>query len=313
MASSEQTQKQPLVKIAVIGTGIMGSAVVRTLIAKGQKQVTVWNRTPEKAEQLVSIGATHAKTSIEAILASDIVLVTLVGDPDLQTSQRIFEAAEKELKGKYVVQLSSAEPYSTLDQEKWCKDRGIHFLSGAMMCSCSTLGTPTSVFYLSGAKHSFEYTKSTIELLAFPHYFGEDAGLAPLYDLAMLMTFFLGMQGHIYAVVAVQNYPGASLQTYTEETSKIVPLVLPYYLGIVTEAISSKGHTHDAKFWLPLSSTMSWFEMALNFCRKAGLTCREIEAAIEACKTVPESDRAKFGPSAIAAYVKKPATEKSVV
>ena len=41
--------------ISVLGLGLMGSTLVRTLVAPGH-QVTVWNRTAAKAEPLVALG-----------------------------------------------------------------------------------------------------------------------------------------------------------------------------------------------------------------------------------------------------------------
>ena len=46
--------------ISVIGLGAMGSALAHTLLQNGYS-VTVWNRTAEKAEPLVSAGAAIGK------------------------------------------------------------------------------------------------------------------------------------------------------------------------------------------------------------------------------------------------------------
>ncbi len=43
-------------KVAFIGTGIMGAPIAEHLISAGY-DVTVYNRTPEKAQKLVSLGA----------------------------------------------------------------------------------------------------------------------------------------------------------------------------------------------------------------------------------------------------------------
>jgi 3-hydroxyisobutyrate dehydrogenase len=62
--------------VAVLGTGIMGSAIARNLLRAGLA-VTVWNRTREKAEALASDGAEVADTPAGAAEASDIVLTML--------------------------------------------------------------------------------------------------------------------------------------------------------------------------------------------------------------------------------------------
>lgn len=67
-------------KVAVLGTGIMGSAIARNLLRAGLS-VTVWNRTREKAEGLARDGATVASTPAAAAASSDIVL-TMLADWD---------------------------------------------------------------------------------------------------------------------------------------------------------------------------------------------------------------------------------------
>ena len=48
-----------MIHVAVLGTGTMGSGVARTLLREGF-EVSVWNRTAEKAAPLAGDGATVA-------------------------------------------------------------------------------------------------------------------------------------------------------------------------------------------------------------------------------------------------------------
>ncbi|HET18995.1 MAG TPA: NAD(P)-dependent oxidoreductase [Chromatiales bacterium] len=63
-------------KISLLGTGLLGSAVVERLLAQGH-EVTVWNRSADKAAPLQGKGARHATTAAEAIAASEITLLYL--------------------------------------------------------------------------------------------------------------------------------------------------------------------------------------------------------------------------------------------
>jgi 3-hydroxyisobutyrate dehydrogenase len=66
--------------IAVLGTGIMGAAMARNLLA-AEIEVRVWNRTREKAEPLVDDGAKVADTPAEAAEGAGFVL-TMLSDAD---------------------------------------------------------------------------------------------------------------------------------------------------------------------------------------------------------------------------------------
>jgi 3-hydroxyisobutyrate dehydrogenase-like beta-hydroxyacid dehydrogenase len=66
-------------KIAFLGLGKMGSAVVKLLLKSGH-QVTVWNRSPDKAQALVSAGAKVASQPNEAVREAEVVFSMLNDD-----------------------------------------------------------------------------------------------------------------------------------------------------------------------------------------------------------------------------------------
>ncbi len=97
--------------VSVIGLGPMGQAMVRALMAGGHA-VTVWNRTPARADELVAEGARRAATPAEAIGAAPLVILSLT---DYQAMYDIFGAIESiesadVLAGKVIVNLSSDTP-----------------------------------------------------------------------------------------------------------------------------------------------------------------------------------------------------------
>lgn len=66
-------------KIGFIGTGVMGSSIVKHLLAVDYT-VTVYNRTKSKADELISLGAKWADSPAEVTEKSEIVF-TIVGYP----------------------------------------------------------------------------------------------------------------------------------------------------------------------------------------------------------------------------------------
>ncbi len=69
--------------IAVIGLGQMGSAIARNILKAGHR-LTVWNRSPDKADALVADGATLAATPGEATANAEIVVTMLANDAALE-------------------------------------------------------------------------------------------------------------------------------------------------------------------------------------------------------------------------------------
>jgi 3-hydroxyisobutyrate dehydrogenase-like beta-hydroxyacid dehydrogenase len=70
--------------IAVLGLGAMGRAIAQRLLEAGH-DLTVWNRTPGRDEELVSAGATRADTPADAVRGAEVVVTMLTDPPALET------------------------------------------------------------------------------------------------------------------------------------------------------------------------------------------------------------------------------------
>lgn len=69
--------------VGYIGLGIMGSAMASNLLRAGFR-LTVWNRTPSKADALVASGATHAESPARLASTSDVVCINVTDTPDVE-------------------------------------------------------------------------------------------------------------------------------------------------------------------------------------------------------------------------------------
>ncbi|GAA1864988.1 NAD(P)-dependent oxidoreductase [Asanoa iriomotensis] len=102
-------------RLAVIGIGNMGAALVKRLRAVGYP-VTVWNRTRETAEDVAArTGATVAGTPREAAGTSDVVFVSVANDAaDLAVHEGRDGIVAGLRRGTTVVDTSTIDPHTTL-------------------------------------------------------------------------------------------------------------------------------------------------------------------------------------------------------
>jgi 3-hydroxyisobutyrate dehydrogenase len=93
-------------KIAFLGTGLMGSLMAERLIQQ-QYDLIVWNRTTSKTEKLKQLGAEIASSPSYAIQKAELV-ITMLSDY-VAVSSVLFEK-EISYKNKTVIQMSTISP-----------------------------------------------------------------------------------------------------------------------------------------------------------------------------------------------------------
>ncbi|MFF0525110.1 NAD(P)-dependent oxidoreductase [Actinomadura nitritigenes] len=185
--------------LTLLGLGDMGTALARAWLAAG-RSLTVWNRTPGRAEALAAAGAEVADTVAAAVAAGDLVVVCLLDDASVRGV-----LADADLAGKDLVDLTTGTPAEARARAAWAEERGARFLDGGIMAVPPMIGAEGSggyVFY-SGSRPLFDEHRATLAVPAGTVYVGEDPGFAALHDVALLsaMTGMFAGVAHAFALV----------------------------------------------------------------------------------------------------------------
>lgn len=96
-------------KIAFLGTGLMGAPMARRLLQAGY-EVTAWNRTQSKAQALAADGATVADTPSEAARDANLVVAILENAPVVEQVFFAAGTADAAPRGTTFVDMSSIAP-----------------------------------------------------------------------------------------------------------------------------------------------------------------------------------------------------------
>ena len=94
-----------MVRVAFLGTGLMGEPMVQRLLA-AQVPVVAYNRTASKLEALRISGAEIAELPEKAIAQSDCVILMLT-NADAVQELLLSEASKQQLSGRTVIQMST--------------------------------------------------------------------------------------------------------------------------------------------------------------------------------------------------------------
>ncbi|MGI5188471.1 NAD(P)-dependent oxidoreductase [Promicromonospora sp. CA-289599] len=187
--------------VTLIGLGPMGQAMVHALLRAGHP-VTVWNRTPSRATDVVAAGATLAATPADALAASKLVILSLT---DYQAMHDILGPAAEALAGRTLVNLSSDSPERTREGAAWAQAHGARFLTGGVMTPAPMVGTEAAYVYYSGPSDLMEANRETLATIGAPRYLGEDLGLAQLMYLANLDVFLTSLASLMHATALLES------------------------------------------------------------------------------------------------------------
>ncbi|GAB2449143.1 NAD(P)-dependent oxidoreductase [Streptosporangium sandarakinum] len=225
--------------VTVIGLGPMGRAMAEAFLDRGY-EVTVWNRTPEKADGLVARGAVRAATAGDALAAGEVAVLSLT---DYDAMYAILGPAAARLSGKVIVNLSSDTPDRAREGAEWLAGHGARQLTGGVQVPPSGIGDPASSTFYSGPREVFERHRPTLEVLTGADYRGEDPGLAALYYQLQMGIFWTSMLSwlHALATADANGITAAEFLPYAARTAASVPGFMEFY----TPRIDAGEHPGD--------------------------------------------------------------------
>jgi len=115
-------------RVGFIGLGIMGGPMARNLMEAGY-ELTVQNRSPEKAEELGEAGATVAATPGEAAENSDVIITMLPDSPQVREivagEDGVLEGISQ---GSLLIDMSTISPVVTEELAEAVKQKGASML-----------------------------------------------------------------------------------------------------------------------------------------------------------------------------------------
>ena len=213
--------------VSFLGVGEMGSALARAALAAGH-QATVWNRTHARATRLGEPGVRPVGTAEGAVKASELIVVCLF---DHRSVHEVLDPLAGKLAGRHLVNLTTTSPQGARELARWAADVGAEYLDGGIMATPEMIGTAESSVLYSGSRRLYDEHRQLLQTWGAPEYFGEDAGMASLWDLALLSSMYVMFAGffHGAAMVGASGVPAKEFAVRAVDWLRaVVPSVLEY-------------------------------------------------------------------------------------
>ncbi|RAY15051.1 NAD(P)-dependent oxidoreductase [Actinomadura craniellae] len=241
----------------MLGLGAMGRALVAALLKAGHP-VTVWNRTPGRAGELIERGAVEAGTVHEAVTAGGPVVVCLYDHASVrQTLTPVADA----LRGRTVVNLTTTTPGEARELAAWAEERGVAYLDGAIMAIPPMIGAPGAQILYSGDREVFDRYRDLFDLWAASTYDGADAGLASLFDLAILSGMYPLFSGFLQGAAMVRT-AGVTAAEFAERAAP--------FLAAMTGSFAHTAQLVDRGDYSAPVQSLDWTITALETIARAG-------------------------------------------
>ena len=164
-------------KVAVLGTGIMGAPIARHLLAAGH-DVSVWNRTRAKAEPLATEGASVAESPAEAVSGAYYVITMLADGQAVDETMTGADGALAAMSGRALwLQMSTIGIAATERAGARAAERGVVFVDAPVLGSKPQAEEGKLVVLASGAGEARERAEGVFRPFSRVVYWLGDAGV----------------------------------------------------------------------------------------------------------------------------------------
>jgi 3-hydroxyisobutyrate dehydrogenase-like beta-hydroxyacid dehydrogenase len=190
-----------MTRVAFLGTGLLGSAFVEAALGRGGDEITVWNRTADKARALEQFGARVAASPADAVRGAARVHLVLKDDAVVE---EVIAALRAGLgPDAVVVDHSTTQPELTAGRSRRLNADGVRYLHCPVFIGPAAARAGQGTILAAGPRPNYDAVKEPLARMAAKvEYVGERPDLAAVYKLCG-NAFIIGLSALVADVLAV--------------------------------------------------------------------------------------------------------------
>lgn len=180
-----------MTRVALLGTGLLGTGFAEGMLARGGTELSVWNRTRAKAEALSPMGAHVADTPAEAVKGADRVHLVLLDDATVDaTIEALLPGLDRSV---VICDHTTNLPRATAERASRLAAAGIAYLHSPVFMSPMAARSGTKgMMMVAGPSILFDRVREGLTAMTGKlWYVGERPDLAACYKLfgnAMILS-----------------------------------------------------------------------------------------------------------------------------
>jgi 3-hydroxyisobutyrate dehydrogenase-like beta-hydroxyacid dehydrogenase len=176
-------------KVAFLGLGRMG-APMAAHVARAGHDLTVWNRTPGKAADLVELGATEARSVAATVSGAEVVVLVLFGPAAVRA---VLSDVVGHAPGALVVDASTIGPDAAHEFAKACHAGGLRYVDAPVAGSVQPATDGTLGVFLGGAAEDVAQARALVDLWGDPDRIRHVGGVGSASALKLCVNQSLGV------------------------------------------------------------------------------------------------------------------------
>lgn len=171
-----------MTRVAVLGTGLLGSAFAEGLLSRGGADVVVWNRTRAKAEPLAAHGAQVADSAAQAVSGVELIHLVLLDDDIVDSTIADFRGSLAP--GAVIMDHTTTRPDRTAARAAALDAAGIDYLHAPVMMGPGAARSASGMMLVAGPTERFARVREHLEKMTGElWHVGERPDLAAVYKL----------------------------------------------------------------------------------------------------------------------------------
>jgi 3-hydroxyisobutyrate dehydrogenase len=188
-------------RIGFIGMGHMGSHMAQRLLEAGY-QLAIYDRTPERAQEVAQQRATVARTPRELAAQCEVLMACVTDD---EAQQSVMFGQDGALAGVHggsmIIDLSTVSPDASRCLYQAAKRQGVSMIDAAVSGSVPQVEQGSLVIFVGGEQETYQQCKSILDVLGKSSFYMGASGMGTTMKLVVNTLLGLGMQALAEAIV----------------------------------------------------------------------------------------------------------------
>lgn len=168
-------------KLGLMGLGLMGAAMAERLLEQGW-DLSVYNRSRQKAEALQPAGARLTNSPLELLQQTELIILML---SDYAAIQALLKPAASALAGKLILQMGTIAPAQSRELADWLAAHQADYLEAPVLGSVPQSRQGSLLTMVAGEQACFKKASACLQALSARLWYLGEVGKAAEIKLAL--------------------------------------------------------------------------------------------------------------------------------